>query len=106
MLCAVVGQGKIVEMGSYVELAAAGGAFTNLMKIQMMGQEGEAAALAAADSASPEAREVAERLARLSSGIHGDIKVVDSPTVGKVRRDLIEVLQASRMPAQPPRSQL
>ena len=85
MLRAVVGQGKIVEMGSYAELAAAGGAFTSLMKIQMMGLEGEAAAAgAAAGDASTEAMERAE-LARLSSGIQGDVKVVDGPADGKVR---------------------
>lgn len=83
LLCAVVGQGKIVEMGSYAELAAAGGAFTSLMKIQMMGPEGEAAASAAVGDASTEAMERAE-LARLSSGIQGDVKVVDGPADAKV----------------------
>lgn len=83
LLCAVVGQGKIVEMGSYAELASAGGAFTSLMKIQMMGHEGEAAASAAAGDASPDAMAAAE-LARLSSGVQGDVKVVDQPTTGKV----------------------
>ena len=96
----MVGQGKILEMGSYAELAAAGGAFTNVMKIQMMGQEGEAAASAAAGEALPEAGERAE-LARLSPGVQGDIKVVDGPADGKVSLALIwtMLLQASRMPA-------
>ena len=76
VLRAVVGQGKIVEMGGYAELAAAGGAFTSLMKIQMMGHEGQAAAGAAAGDVSSEAHEVAE-LARLSSGVQGDVKVVN-----------------------------
>lgn len=103
MLCAVVGQGQVVEMGSYAELAAAGGAFTSLMKIQMMGHEGDAAASAAEDGASPEAREVAE-LARLSSGVQGDVKVVDHPS-DKVRpaSDIVShrflPTQASRTPA-------
>ena len=97
----MVGQGKIVEMGSYAELAAAGGAFTSLMKIQMMGQEGEpAAASAAAGDASTEAMEGAE-LARLSSGIQGDVKVVDGPADGKVGSAFSAVIMpaSSRRPA-------
>ena len=96
----MVGQGKIVEMGSYAELAAAGGAFTSLMKIQMMGAEGEAAASAAVGDASAEAMERAE-LARLSSGIQGDVKVADGPADAKVGPatdfviDLFQVMQSA-----------
>lgn len=37
-MCAVMSQGRIIEMGSYAELSHAGGAFESLMKLQMGSQ--------------------------------------------------------------------
>ncbi|KAK9846492.1 hypothetical protein WJX81_005240 [Elliptochloris bilobata] len=80
---AVVGQGRIVEIGGYAELAAPGGAFASLMKIQMMGAEAGAVAEATADAPPGSPKGKLAAVEELST--QGASKAADSAAVAKVK---------------------